>query len=105
MVAGICSHIAGGADVALQRPSFNIKTMWVGVAVRTLETHGELPAFARLEYWLRSVTAKRYFVRNVRLWGEHPLYVKLKALAALLALRQAGDNTYNLDILSLPSGG
>ncbi len=44
----VLPHIAGRAYALLQQPGFVIEAVGVGVAMRPLQPHGELPTLARL---------------------------------------------------------
>ena len=114
-------HVTRGANAALEQPGLVVKTMRIGVAVRALEANGKPPALAGTN----GTALMPLIVLPAVIPGEHDAFRddrrmcrrgclagnrnfsglndKLKALTALEALRQCGDNAGHLNVAPFPS--
>ena len=110
----VAAHAAGGAQLVFQQPCFNIETVWVGVTVWPLETHGELPALACMQRWqrlalqffdARFVPTERDSRRHRGERRQHFFYGKRKAHALCVRLRQFVDDADQFNIATFPFAG
>ena len=100
------THIAGGADAALEKPGLVVEAMGIQVAVRSLQAHCEAPALAGPHRHMRAfigigitspIPGQRHPRRHA---GQGLLDVEGKAYPAFQLLGQAGDHTAHFDVLT-----
>ena len=105
-IARAAAHVAGGAHALLPQPQLVVKTVRVQVAVRRLQTRGELPAVAGAQLGQQRARGVGLIGRAGRAvpgelqarWHAHLravelrlLHVEAKAPAGLALLRHAAD--------------
>ena len=115
----ILAHVAGGPDVAFEQPGFVIEAVGIGVAVRPLEAHRQLPALAGAQWrTLENFAVAPPLVprqhdssgndccctpRVLPVWCGQPLFhIEFEAAALAEILRQTRDDADDLDIAPFP---
>src|SRR5471032_1750021 len=99
LIIGRRTHVAGRAQALLQQPDFVIEAHRVGVAVRALQAHGELPALARLHVAdhiglpaLPRVPRQRHMRRHAHRVARHAFDREVEAHAVLEIVGQIIDD-------------
>jgi hypothetical protein len=101
-------YVASGAHTLLKEPDFVVEAMRIGVPVRPLQAHRQLPAFARLHvaYWKAGIAkacvpGQRDPRRNARRRIIRGLHREVKAHALVEVIREAGNCAGQRDVAAL----
>ena len=113
-VALVVANVAGGTQLVLQEPRFDVEAVRVHRPMRALELHGKRPAFTRVKlrnlgaglvFAPRSIPAEREPRRHDRAEGDDSLDRERQTRASRSNLRQLVDDADDIDVAAFPGGG